>query len=106
MMNLICPKCNGEFFNADYYQLHTLKCESKPNINFDNIPKEIKTNAILNEVQALLESQTKKGLEKYQTTVNVDDYTLTEWIDHVLQEKMDELVYLVTVKHKIKKMLG
>jgi hypothetical protein len=76
------------------------------NINFEDIPKQIQNNDILKEVQELLLEQTKKGLEKYGTTVNIDDYSLLEWIDHVLQEKVDELVYLVTLKHKIKKVIG
>jgi hypothetical protein len=76
------------------------------NINYEDIPKQIQNNDILKEVQELLLKQTKKGLEKYGNTVNPDDYTLLEWIDHVLQEKVDELVYLVTLKHKIKKVIG
>jgi hypothetical protein len=76
------------------------------NINYEDIPKQIQNNDILQEVQDLLINQTKKGLEKYGTTVNIDDYSLIEWIDHVLQEKVDELVYLVTLKHKIKKVIG
>jgi hypothetical protein len=76
------------------------------NINYEDIPKQIQNNDILKEVQELLLKQTKKGLEKYGTTVNIDDYSLLEWIDHVLQEKVDELVYLVTLKHKIKKVIG
>jgi hypothetical protein len=76
------------------------------NINFEDIPKQIQNNDILQEVHELLLKQTKKGLEKYGNTVNPDDYTLLEWIDHVLQEKVDELVYLVTLKHKIKKVIG
>jgi hypothetical protein len=76
------------------------------NINYEDIPKQIQNNDILQEVQDLFINQTKKGLEKYGTTVNIDDYSLLEWIDHVLEEKVDELVYLVTLKHKIKKVIG
>ncbi|WP_191556591.1 hypothetical protein [Metabacillus idriensis] len=80
------------------------------NINYEDKPvdvqEEINKNAILKEVQDLLTTQTAKGLAKYPRTVHVDDYNLTEWIDHVLQEKTDEIVYLVTLKHKIKKVIG
>lgn len=84
------------------------------NLNFENsleckIPhvsiKDL-NNPILNEVQELLLNQTIKGLDKYGTTVNPDDYSVIEWIDHSLQEKVDDIVYLVTLKHKLRKMLG
>lgn len=65
------------------------------------INEEIDKNPILTEVQQLLITQTSKGLEKYGRTVQTDDYSLVEWIDHTLQEKVDEIVYLVTTKHKI-----
>ncbi|MCD7034322.1 hypothetical protein LRR81_08750 [Metabacillus sp. GX 13764] len=72
----------------------------------DRVQEEINKNEILQEVQDLLITQTAKGLAKYPRTVHIDDYTLTEWIDHVLQEKTDEIVYLVTLKHKVKKVIG
>ena len=66
-----------------------------------NVQDEINKNPILTEVQQLLITQTTKGLNKYPNTVKTDDYALVDWIDHVLQEKVDEIVYLVATKHKI-----
>lgn len=66
------------------------------------LPKlSIKNNPILNEVHSLLESQTKKGLEKYGNTVNPNEYSTVEWIEHAQQECIDKLVYLTILKHKI-----
>ncbi|KZR60410.1 hypothetical protein [Pseudobacillus badius] len=63
---------------------------------------EISHNPVLTEVKTLLESQTAKGLEKYGNTVDPDEYTAEEWIDHALQEMVDMMVYLVTLKTKLK----
>lgn len=66
-----------------------------------HISKFIQNNPILNEVHGLLESQTKKGLEKYGNTVNPNEYSTVEWIEHAQQECIDKLVYLTILKHKI-----
>lgn len=63
---------------------------------------EINHNPVLKEVKTLLESQTAKGLEKYGNTVDPDEYTAEQWIDHALQEMVDMMVYLVTLKTKLK----
>ncbi|MGM7719427.1 hypothetical protein [Metabacillus sp. Hm71] len=107
-MNYKCSVCGYKTKYLSEAFDHKDVCKAKPNMNFENSPiqEEINNNAVLKEVQDLLEAQTAKGLEKYGNTVDVDEYTLSDWIDHVLQEKMDELVYLVTIKHKIKKVIG
>ena len=63
--------------------------------------QEIKNNKILNHVQQLLINQTEKGLSKYGTTVNPDNLTTTEWIDHASEEILDLLVYLQVIKERI-----
>lgn len=95
-----CRHCEKAFLNYEFYQTHLERCHKMP------IIEPIRENPILTEVQALLATQTEKGLKKYGTTVNVDDYSVIGWIDHILEEKCDEIVYLVTLKHKLKKMLG
>ena len=62
---------------------------------------EIKNNRILHSVQQLLTTQTEKGLSKYGTTVNPDNLTTTEWVDHASEEIIDLLVYLQVLKERI-----
>lgn len=66
------------------------------------IDEHIIANEVLREVSSLLENQTAKGLAKYKTTVNSDDYSLGQWIDHTREELMDTLVYLTVLKKKLK----
>lgn len=68
------------------------------------IEDQILANPVLREVNELLQNQTAKGLAKYGTTVNPMDYTTIEWIEHVRQELMDELVYLTVLKQKLEEM--
>lgn len=66
-----------------------------------NIQEQIIANSILREVNEKLELQTAKGLAKYKTTVNAEDYSEVEWIDHTCEELIDTLVYLVARKQSI-----
>ena len=65
------------------------------------IDEHIIANDVLREVNSLLENQTAKGLAKYKTTVNPDDYTVEEWIRHAQEELIDTLVYLTVLRQKL-----
>lgn len=60
-------------------------------------------NPILVAVKERLEKQTEKGIKKYGTTVNPDDYDIIGWIEHTQDELIDAIVYLETLKQKVKK---
>ena len=64
--------------------------------------ENIKENPILNDVLGVLIKQTAKGMAKYPNTVDVDDYTAEEWIDHAIEESIDKIVYLTALKHKMR----
>lgn len=75
-----------------------------------SIEDEILGNPVLREISESLESerarevlanQTAKGLAKYGTTVNIDDYSLVEWIDHAIEEAMDMIVYYNCIIKKL-----
>lgn len=55
----------------------------------------------LPELVPILERQTAKGLKKYGTLVNPDDYTFKEWENHMLEELVDMMVYLVMMGVKV-----
>lgn len=69
-------------------------------LNAGKMEQQLQKNLILRNVQQLLEKQTKKGIEKYGTTVNPGDYTFVEWLEHLQQELVDAVVYCETLKFK------
>jgi hypothetical protein len=80
-----------------------------------SIDEHIIANPILRKVDELLstpylkqvlEIQTAKGLAKYPNLVNVDDYSVTGWIDHNIQELIDSTVYTVAAIKRIEKDYG
>ena len=66
-----------------------------------NITKSIEENAILQNVHGILENQTRKGVEKYGSTVQPDRLSIVEWINHASEETADKLVYLQCLKAKL-----
>lgn len=58
-------------------------------------------NETLQNVEAILRKQTEKGIKKYGHTVDPDNLTAEQWIDHTMEELVDTLVYLQCLKQKL-----
>ena len=56
------------------------------------------TDAITEAVVAQLRTRAEKGKEKYGTTMERDDLTLMEWMQHLQEELMDATVYVEKLK--------
>lgn len=63
---------------------------------------EIEKNEVLTQVFHALVKQTEKGLKKYGNTVDPREYSTIEWIDHAIEEGIDQIVYLTVLKQRIK----
>lgn len=59
--------------------------------------KVILENKIIDRV---IEQQIK-GLQKYGETVNPDSHNISGWLEHLLQELTDAIVYVETIKAKL-----
>ena len=56
------------------------------------------TDAITEAVVAQLRTRAEKGKLKYGTTMDRDDLTLMEWLQHLQEELMDATVYVEKLK--------
>ena len=56
------------------------------------------TDTITQRVIYLLESRAKKGLQEYGVTMDRDDLTPEQWIDHAIEEALDLAIYLTKIK--------
>ena len=61
------------------------------------------TDAITEAVVVQLRTRAEKGKEKYGTTMERDDLTLMEWLQHLQEELMDAAVYVEKLKGEIEK---
>lgn len=62
-------------------------------------------DSIVSSVIEKIENRAKIGFEKYGVTMDRDDLSLVQWIEHAQEEMMDMLIYLEKIKQEtIKKM--
>lgn len=57
--------------------------------------------AIHSEIITRLVKQTIKGVKKYGDPVRHDNLSTVEWIDHAIDESVDQIVYLTALKHSL-----
>ena len=59
------------------------------------------TDQIVLSVLAKYAERSRVGIEKYKTTLDRNDLTLDDWINHLLEELMDATLYLSRIKKEI-----
>lgn len=59
------------------------------------------TDAITEAVVDQLRTRAEKGKEKYGITMERDDLTLMQWLQHLQEELMDAAVYVEKLKGEI-----
>jgi hypothetical protein len=63
---------------------------------------EIKRDRIVEGVIEKFRSRSEVGIKKYGTTLDRDDLSLEQWLDHAIEEQMDSILYLTKIKEDIK----
>jgi hypothetical protein len=53
---------------------------------------------LLKQLISEYESREQRGFEKYGTTMDRTDLSLSEWVQHALEESMDLSLYLFKIK--------
>ena len=59
------------------------------------------TDTITQRVIYLLESRAKKGLQEYGVTMDREDLTPSEWMQHAIEEALDLAIYLMKLKTEL-----
>lgn len=68
--------------------------EQSTEVNFDEV-------AIHSEIITRLVKQTIKGVKKYGDPVQHNNLSAVEWIDHAIDESIDQIVYLTALKQSL-----
>ena len=58
-------------------------------------------DTIVEEVINLFRIRSEQGRKKYGVTLDRDDLSETEWIQHLQEELMDAILYLTKLKNTI-----
>jgi len=61
-------------------------------------------DSIVKEVIQNFEKRSIIGYLKYGTTLDRNDLTYEQWINHLQEELMDACLYLQKIKHEIKRL--
>jgi hypothetical protein len=56
---------------------------------------------IVQEIKDKFERRSQLGIKKYGTTLERDDLSAEEWVNHLQDELMDAILYLQRLKHDI-----
>jgi len=65
--------------------------------------KEIKPCSIVESVRKQLLDRSNVGLLKYGVTLDRDDLSLLDWLEHAKQEQMDSVLYLEKIIQELRK---
>lgn len=71
-----------------------MSAPQKVEVSFDEM-------AIQTEIITRLLKQTAKGVKKYGEPVQHGNLTAIEWIDHAIDESIDQITYLTALKHSL-----
>lgn len=70
------------------------------NITHDTEPQKFEDTIVLSVMTKFYE-RSKLGIKKYNTTLDRDDLSPIEWLNHAQDEAMDLCLYLERLKRKI-----
>jgi len=65
--------------------------------------EEIKQCSIVESVRKQLLDRSNVGLLKYGVTLDRDDLSLLDWLEHAKQEQMDSVLYLEKIIQELRK---
>lgn len=57
---------------------------------------------IVSMVIAQFRERSRRGIEKYNTTLFENDLSLIQWLEHAKQESMDQVLYLERAIYEIR----
>ena len=60
-------------------------------------------DSVVTEIINRYKDRAKLGLNKYGTTLDRDDLTTEQWLEHAIEEALDLSLYLTKLKQNFKK---
>jgi uncharacterized alpha-E superfamily protein len=70
--------------------------------DFKKTIEENQTDPIVDKVLTKFSTRSKLGITKYGTTLQDNDSTFFEWLNHLQEELMDATLYIEKLKQNIK----
>lgn len=61
----------------------------------------MKKDKIVQQVISKFEQRSEVGIRKYGTTLEENNLSIEEWINHSIEEQMDNILYLTKLKNEL-----
>jgi len=61
-----------------------------------------KSDRYVQQIKEKFEQRSQTGINKYNTTLERDDLSIVDWLNHAQEEAMDLALYLEVLKDKLK----
>lgn len=58
-------------------------------------------DTVVYRIASLLRSRSETGIRKYGTTLDRTDLEVKQWIDHAIEECLDQALYLQRIKDSL-----
>ena len=68
-----------------------------------NEERFLKLDSIVQNVILNFTNRAEIGFQKYNKNMDRNDLTLVQWIDHSIEEKMDDIIYMQKIKAELLK---
>jgi hypothetical protein len=62
-----------------------------------------KLDSIVQNVILKFTNRAEVGFEKYKKNMDRNDLSIIQWIDHSIEEKMDDIIYMQKIKAELLK---
>jgi hypothetical protein len=103
----IVPQILGEqrVLRAEHASAPILLCLSPPleDKSLQTVNNSYCSDSIVNSVIGAFIGRSNIGLQKYGTTLDRDDLSVLDWIQHAQEEHMDAILYLEKLKTEVSK---
>ena len=78
-----------------------MEIEKPLNTNHWEIVEKTKKDTIVEAIVDKFKERSDVGIKKYNTTLDREDFTTEQWINHAIEESMDLILYLERLKRDI-----
>ena len=92
---------NKGSLKSELHDKHVMDEEQEFNLYFTK--DKIKKDSIVESVRKQLLDRSNVGIKKYGVTLDRNDLSLLDWLEHAKQEQMDSVLYLERIIQEIKK---
>lgn len=67
----------------------------------ESVPNQSQTDSVVEEVRQKFADRAAKGYAKYNATMDRDDLSIDEWLEHAQEEAMDFILYITKVRKEL-----